>query len=124
MCWRSRYKVTAYLVLQPADIDVEHLSQTVLPVVLAFGQFGLTLAVVGIVAATFGSVLETLLSSGYTIANHFGWPSGKYQSPMNATRFSTVLLVTLLGAVAFALTTLNPITITIYAVYLAQRRCR
>ncbi len=111
-------QATAYLVLRPAGIDVEHLSQTVLPVVLAFGQVGLAFAVVGIVAATFGSVLETLLSSGYTIANHFGWPSGKYRSPVTASRFSTVLLVTLVAAVGFALTTINPITITIYAVYL------
>ena len=62
--------------------------------------------------------VETLPSSGYVVANHFGWRAGKYASPVEATRFSTVVIVTLLGAAAFALTTIDPITITIYAVYL------
>ena len=108
----------AYLVLQPRGIQVEHLSQTVLPVVLALGKVGLAFAILGIVAATFGSVLETLLSSSYTVAHHFGWRWGKLEAPARAARFSTVMLVTLLGAAAFALTTINPITITVYSVYL------
>lgn len=111
-------QITAYLILQPQGIEVKHLSQTVLPIVLAFGQAGLAFAIIGIVAATFGSVLETLLSSGYVLAQHFGWRWGKYQSPLDATRFSTVLIVTLLGAAAFALTTIDPVRITIYSVYL------
>ncbi|HWC33082.1 MAG TPA: hypothetical protein VG709_08145, partial [Actinomycetota bacterium] len=43
---------------------------------------------------------------------------GKFRPPASASRFSTLLLVTLLGASAFALTTVDPIKITIYAVYL------
>jgi Mn2+/Fe2+ NRAMP family transporter len=79
---------------------------------------GFALAVVGIFAAVFGSVLETLLSCGYTVAHHFGWRWGKHEAPVNASRFATVVLVTLLGSTAFAITTIDPIKITIYAVYL------
>ncbi len=111
-------QAVAYLALQPRGIQVEHLSQTALPVVMAFGKLGLAFAIVGIVAATFGSVLETLLSSGYTVAHHFGWRWGKFERPVNAARFSTMVIVTLLIAAAIALTTIDPITITIYAVYL------
>lgn len=111
-------QVTAHQVLQPAGIQVAHLSQTVLPVVVAFGKVGLALAILGIVAAVFGSTLETLLSSGYTVAHHFGWTWGKTARPMEAARFHTLLLGTLIGAVAVALTTVDPVTITIYAVYL------
>ena len=111
-------QTTAALALGPAGIQVEHLSQTVLPVATAFGKVGIACAVLGIVAATFGSVLETLLSSGYTIAQHFGWTWGKSVRHDEASRFSTLVVVTLLVAVAVALTTLNPITITVYAVYL------
>jgi Mn2+/Fe2+ NRAMP family transporter len=85
---------------------------------MAFGKLGLALAIIGIVAATLGSVLETLLSSGYTVAHHFGWRWGKFEAPRNAARFSSLVVVTLLAAAAIALTTINPITITIYAVYL------
>lgn len=111
-------QATAYLVLRPQSIQVAHLSQTVLPVVVALGKAGFAFAVVGIFAAVFGSVLETLLSSGYTVAHHFGWRWGKHEAPANAARFSTVILVSLLIATGFALTTIDPIKITIYAVYL------
>ncbi len=111
-------QAVAALALKPAGIQVEHLSQSVLPVVTAFGKLGLACAVLGIVAATFGSVLETLLSSGYTVAQHFGWSWGKSVCPASAARFSVLVIATLVGATAFALTTINPITITIYAVYL------
>ncbi len=111
-------QAVAALALQPAGVQVEHLSQSVLPVVMAFGKLGLACAVLGIVAATFGSVLETLLSSGYTAAQHFGWSWGKSVAPSSAARFSVLVIATLIGATAFALTTINPITITIYAVYL------
>jgi len=111
-------QVAAYLVLQPRGIEVAHLSETVLPVVVAFGKLGLALAIIGIFAATFGSVLETLLSSGYTVAHHFGWRWGKFEAPVNASRFSVLVIVTLLGATAVALTAIDPIKLTIYAVYL------
>jgi len=111
-------QAVAALSLRPAGIQVEHLSQTALPVVLAFGKVGLACAVIGIVAATFGATMETLLASGYVMAQHFGWSWGKSVRPDEASRFFTVLLLTLLGATAFALTTINPVTITVYAVYL------
>ncbi|MDQ4125390.1 MAG: Nramp family divalent metal transporter [Actinomycetota bacterium] len=111
-------QATAYLALRPQGIQVAHLSQTVLPVVLAFGKVGFAFAIVGIFAAVFGSVLETLLASGYTVAHHFGWRWGKHEAPLRAARFSTTILVSLLAATAFAITTIDPIKITIYAVYL------
>ncbi len=73
---------------------------------------------IGIVGATFESVLETLLSSGYTVAHHFGWLWGTFEAPVNAARFSTVVIIALLVAAPVALTTITPIKITIYAVYL------
>ncbi len=111
-------QVCAYLVLRPRGIEVSHLSQTALPVIVAFGKMGFALAIIGIFAATFGSVIETLLSSGYTLAHHFGWTAGKTRARVETSRFSAVLLVTLLAATAFALTSIDPIRITIYAVYL------
>ena len=37
--------------------------------------------IVGILAATFGAALETTLSSGYTLAQFFGWQWGKFRRP-------------------------------------------
>ncbi len=109
-------QAVAFLVFFPAGIQVEHISQTVLPVALALGKVGLVIALVGVFAATFGATLETLFATGYEIAQYAGWSYGEVQPPARAARFTTVVAAILLGATALALTTLDPITVTIYAV--------
>lgn len=112
-------QAAAYLVYFGPGIQVEHLSQTVLPVGLALGQLGFAVALVGVFAATFGATLETLFSTGYELAQYFGWSYGEVQPPARAAQFTTVVVGLLLLASALALTTLNPITVTIYAVVLS-----
>jgi manganese transport protein len=109
-------QVTAFLVLFEPGIAVEHLSQTALPVAVALGKIGLIVTIVGIFAATFGATLETLFATSYDVAQYFGWSYGKVQPPARASRFVTVMLAMLFGATALALTTINPITVTIVAV--------
>ena len=109
-------QAAAFLVFFGPGIQVEHISQTALPVAVALGKVGLAIAILGIFAATFGATLETLFASAYDIAQYFGWSYGKVQPPARASRFTTVLLLLLLGSTALALTTLNPITVTIVAV--------
>ncbi|MCA1678959.1 MAG: divalent metal cation transporter, partial [Actinobacteria bacterium] len=112
-------QAVAFLVFFKAGVQVEHISQTALPVALALGKLGLIVAIVGIFAATFGATLETLFATGYEISQYFGWSYGEVQPPARAARFTTVMLVMLLGSAALALTTLNPITVTIVAVVLS-----
>jgi manganese transport protein len=109
-------QAVAYLVFFDAGVTVEHVSQTALPVAVALGKIGLVIAIIGIFAVTFGAALETLFASSYDIAQYFGWSYGKVQPKARAARFTTTTLVLLLGAAAFALTTINPITVTIVAV--------
>jgi manganese transport protein len=109
-------QAAAFLVLFEPGITVEHLSQTALPVAVALGKVGLIIAIVGIFAATFGATLETLFATSYDIAQYFGWSYGKVQPPARAARFQTTMLAMLFGATALALTTINPITVTIVAV--------
>ncbi|MCW2573077.1 MAG: natural resistance-associated macrophage protein, partial [Frankiales bacterium] len=106
---------TAAIVLLPAGIQVEHLGQTALPVAMALGKLGLAVAILGFVAVTGGAALETALSSGYTVAQYFGWSWGKFHKPYQASRFHAVLLLSLIGAVALTLTTLDPIKVTEYS---------
>ncbi|MDP9401643.1 MAG: divalent metal cation transporter [Actinomycetota bacterium] len=109
-------QAVAFLVFFDRGVTVEHISQTALPVAVALGKVGLVIAIVGIFAATFGATLETLFASGYEVAQYFGWPYGKIQPLARAARFTTVILVLLLAATALALTTIDPITVTIIAV--------
>jgi len=109
-------QAVALVVFYPAGIQVEHITQTVLPVVVALGKVGLAFAAVGIFAATFGATMETLFATGYDIAQYFGWSYGKLQPPAQAARFTAVTASLLFVSVALALTTLNPIQVTIVAV--------
>jgi Mn2+/Fe2+ NRAMP family transporter len=110
---------SAALVLAPRNISVGHLSQVTLPVSVALGKLGLAILIVGIFAATFGAALETGLSAGYSVAQFFGWQWGKSIRPAQASRFHLVVIVTLIGAVIFGLTTVDPIKVTEYSIVLA-----
>jgi Mn2+/Fe2+ NRAMP family transporter len=107
---------TAAVVLFPIGVQVDSLAQVALPVVAALGKIGLALVLVGIFAATFGAALETGLSSGYTVAQYFGWPWGKFVRPLRAARFHVVTLASLLGGVLLIMTTLDPIKVTEYSI--------
>ncbi|HEY0698056.1 MAG TPA: divalent metal cation transporter [Micromonospora sp.] len=108
------FMATAAIVFEPARTQVSTLGQAVLPTGLAFGQTGLALAILGVFAATFGAAMETSLSAGYTVAQYFGWSWGKLLRPRQAARFHTVVLVSILIAVAALLTTIDPVQLTEY----------
>jgi manganese transport protein len=102
----------AAVVLLPQAIEVTSLSQVVLPVAVAGGQLALAFAIVGVLAATFGAALETTLSSGYTLAQFFGWSWGKFRRPAQAARFHVAMIVCLLVGGGVLATGVDPITVT------------
>jgi Mn2+/Fe2+ NRAMP family transporter len=106
----------AAVVLLPASIDVTSLSQVVLPVAQAGGKVALAFVIVGILAATFGAALETTLSSGYTLAQYFGWSWGKFRRPAKAARFHLSMIICLFIAIAILATGVDPILVTEYSV--------
>lgn len=106
----------AAIVLLPRGIEVTSLSQVVLPVVEAGGKVALAFVLVGIVAATFGAALETTLSSGYTLAQFFGWSWGKFRRPAEAARFHIAMIVCLLIGLGILATGVDPILVTEYSV--------
>jgi Mn2+/Fe2+ NRAMP family transporter len=106
--------VTAATVFLPLQTSVDSLSQAAMPAALALGKLGLAAAILGFFAATFGAAMETGLSAGYTVAQYFGWAWGKLRKPREAARFHTVLMVSILVAVAVLMTTIDPIQLTEY----------
>jgi Mn2+/Fe2+ NRAMP family transporter len=106
----------AAVVLLPAGIAVTSLSQVILPVAEGAGKLGLAFVLVGVMAATFGAALETTLSSGYTLAQFFGWSWGKFRSPARAARFHLSMIVCLLVGLAVLATGVDPVLVTEYSV--------
>jgi manganese transport protein len=105
-------------VLQPASIQVSHLNQVAVPVAAALGRIGLAIVFVSFFAATFAAAAETGLSTGYSVAQYMGWSWGKRHPPGAAARFHLVCLASVIAATAFILTTIDPVTVTIFAVVL------
>ena len=106
----------AAVVLLPGQIEVTSLSQITMPVLAAGGQLALAFTIVGIAAATFGAALETTLSSGYTLAQFFGWAWGKFRRPADAARFHVVMLIVVVACAAVLFTGVDPILVTEYSV--------
>jgi len=100
------------VVFGPLDASVDTLGQVGLPVAVALGKLGLAFAILGFVAATLGAACETGLSTGYSIAQYFGWQWGKYVKPAQASRFHLVLVVVTLLATAVLATGVDPILVT------------
>jgi Mn2+/Fe2+ NRAMP family transporter len=105
----------AAITLEPRHITVEHLGQVALPTALTLGKVGLAVLILAFFAATFGAALETALSSGYTIAQYFGWQWGKFVKPVEAARFHTVVLATIILAAIIGLSSVDPIKVTEYS---------
>jgi Mn2+/Fe2+ NRAMP family transporter len=106
----------AAVVLLPAGIAVTSLSQVILPVAAGAGKLGLAVVLIGLVAATFGAALETTLSSGYTLAQFFGWSWGKFRKPAEAARFHLAMIICLLVGIAVLATGVDPVLVTEYSV--------
>jgi len=105
-------------VLEPLSIQVSHLNQVAVPVAAALGRAGLAIVFVSFFAATFAAAAESALSSGYSVAQYMGWSWGKRHPPGAAARFHLVCLASMIAATAFTLTTIDPVTVTIFAVVL------
>ena len=105
---------SAAIVFHPLSTSVDSLSQVAMPAAMALGKLGLAAAILGFFAATFGAAVETGLSAGYTAAQYFGWAWGKLRRPREATRFHTVIMLSIVVGVLILLTTIDPVQLTEY----------
>jgi Mn2+/Fe2+ NRAMP family transporter len=106
--------LTSATVFHPLSMSVDALSQVAMPAAIALGKLGLAVAILGFFAATFGAAMETGLSTGYTIAQYFGWNWGKLRRPREAARFHVMVMAGILVGVAVLMTTIDPIQLTEY----------
>ena len=103
-------------VFLPRGIDVTFLGTVPLPTATALGQYGLLLALIGILFAVGGATIETSFSGAYNVAQFFGWEWGKYRRRREAPRFTLAWLAMLLLALVIAETGVDPVLVTEYSV--------
>jgi Mn2+/Fe2+ NRAMP family transporter len=106
----------AALLFKPQGITIETLSQVALGPAVTIGTLGLALFIVGLFAATFGAALEVTLSTGYCLAQYFGWTWGKFEKPRDAARFHLSMIVLVVLAALLLLTSVDPVKVTELAV--------
>jgi Mn2+/Fe2+ NRAMP family transporter len=108
--------VTAAEVLLPAGVTPDFLGTVTMMAQEPLGQLGLFLAAIGVLFATGGAAVETLLSAAYVICQTFGWEWGVERGSRAAPRFTLLWPVLLVGALAVTLTGVDPVMVTEYSV--------
>lgn len=84
-----------------------------------FGVVGWVLFLVGTFAVSMGAGLESALSTAYSVAQYFGFDWGKRFRPKAAPVFSLVYTAMIPLAVLIALTGVDPIQLTLWAMAIA-----
>jgi Mn2+/Fe2+ NRAMP family transporter len=88
----------------PANVDPEIPGSAALQAAIPFGQWGLIIALLGMLFAVAGAAIETCLANAYSIAQFFGWPWGRHKKPWEAPRFTVAWIVLFVVALAIVLT--------------------
>jgi Mn2+/Fe2+ NRAMP family transporter len=100
----------------PHGISPEHLGTIALGSAEPLGEIGLLLALLGILFAVGGASIDTVFSGAYNLAQFCGWEWGRYRHPSGAPRFAITWLVLLLCGLLIAMTGVDAVALTEYAV--------
>lgn len=84
--------VNASVLFRPLHIDPQLPGTVALQAAIPFGPRGLVLALLGMLFAIGGAAVETGMSSGYSVAQFFGWQWGRYRKPCDVPRFTLAWL--------------------------------
>jgi Mn2+/Fe2+ NRAMP family transporter len=106
--------VLSAMVLQPRDISGITLSEVGLSMAEALGSIGARLYAVALFTTCLGAALEISLSTGYNIAQGFGWEWGEKRTPAETPRFSLVISLYLLVGLGIALIGVDPLQLALY----------
>jgi Mn2+/Fe2+ NRAMP family transporter len=97
-------------------IAPEHLGTIALGSAEPLGQPGLLLALLGILFAVGGASIDTVFSGAYNLAQFCGWEWGRYRHPRGAPRFALTWIVFLALGMLIAMSGVDAVALTEYAV--------
>lgn len=98
------------------QISPDLMQTSVLAVAAQLGKWGAVLALLGILFAIGGAVIETCLASAYNIAQFFEWPWGLHMKKELAPAFNITWILVLLFSFFVILVGIDPVDLVEYAV--------
>ena len=110
--------VTSAMVLGPRHIVVDSYEQAALMFVPVFGTWAVPLFAASLGIGCFGAAVEITLNGGYAFAQAFGWTWGVEKPRREASRFVAAYTLVLAGAVAVALSGVDPLRLTLVSLAL------
>jgi Mn2+/Fe2+ NRAMP family transporter len=108
--------INAAILFRPLNIDPQTLGSVALQAAIPLGKLGLVFALLGMLFAISGAAIETGLSTGYSVAQFFGWPWGRYRKPYEAPRFTLAWLSAFLVGLAIVLSGVDPLQLVEWSV--------
>jgi manganese transport protein len=108
--------IVAAVLFLPRGISPEFLGTPALGAGHVVGEFGLLLALVGMLFAVGGAAIETSFAGAYNVAQFFGWRWGKKERPAAASRFTLSWLIIFALGTLVVLTGIDPVKLTEYSV--------
>lgn len=106
-------------VFQPAHIDPQRLTSTLLGAAGPLGHLGFMVAVVGIFFAVGGAAVETALAAAYNVTQFFDLPWGKRKKPREVPAFTACWMAAIAIGFLVAASGINPVKIVEYSVFFA-----
>jgi Mn2+/Fe2+ NRAMP family transporter len=106
-------------VFAPAGIEPDTLGAAALLVGQPYGRLGVTLALLGMLAAIAGAAVETALAAGYNFAQQFELPWGRSRPARETPAFDAAWIGAFVLAAAIILAGVDPMTIVELSVLLA-----
>jgi Mn2+/Fe2+ NRAMP family transporter len=100
----------------PVNVAPQVPGSIALQVAIPFGKTGLWLALLGMLLAVAGSAVEVGMTNAYAIAQFFGWEWGRHDKPWRAPRFTLAWVITMLLALAIAVSGIEVMSLVGYAI--------
>jgi Mn2+/Fe2+ NRAMP family transporter len=108
--------VVAAQLFLPTGVDPTSLGTVALAAQIPFGEVGLLVALLGMLAAIGGAAVDASLAGAYNLAQFHGWEWGRYRRARDAPRFTLTWIGFLAAGFALVCTGVDPVDITEYSV--------
>jgi len=108
--------INSAVLFGPLHIDPQLPGTVALQAAVPFSRPGLQLALLGMLFAIAGAAVETGMSSGYCVAQFFGWQWGRYRKPYEVPRFTLAWLTAFCAGLALVLFGIDPLQLVEWAV--------